>query len=232
MPGLDGAHAYLKQLRERLALAFADRRQAFQRIHDHNLWGTTESVSGPGSHLAATESIRRELPALVRRLGIATLLDAPCGDLNWMRHILPDMGIRYIGADLVPAVVERARAATDWPEASFLVLDIVEDPLPEADLWLCRDCLFHLSNADVFAALANFLRSGIPLLLTTIHTGPEPKNRDIRSGAFRWFDLFQPPFNVPRAPVALFDDYQPGWPPRQMVCVTREQVADALARRG
>jgi hypothetical protein len=229
MPSLSGA---LRQLREQLLLAMSDRRQAFQRIHDRNLWGTEESVSGPGSHLAATEGIRRELPLLVQALGVETLLDAPCGDLNWMRHILPEMGVSYIGADLVPQLVARARARTDWPRSRFLVLDIVEDPLPDADLWLCRDCLFHLSNADVFAALENFLRSGIPHLLTTIHTGPEPKNREIRSGGFRWFDLFQPPFNVPGPPVLAFDDFEPGWPPRQMVCVTREQVAAGLARRG
>ncbi|MFN3590677.1 MAG: class I SAM-dependent methyltransferase [Thermaurantiacus sp.] len=229
MPSLSGA---LRHLRERFLVAVSDRRQAFQRIHDGNLWGTEESVSGPGSHLAATESIRRELPELVKALEVQTLLDAPCGDLNWMRHILAPMGIAYIGADLVPRVVETARTRADWPQARFLVLDIVEDPLPAADLWLCRDCLFHLSNADVFAALENFVRSGIPYLLTTIHTGPEPKNRDIRSGGFRWFDLFQPPFNVPGPPVHAFDDFEPGWPPRRMACVTREQVAAALARRG
>lgn len=229
MPDLLGA---IRGMRERVALAFLDRRQAFQRIHDRNLWGTEESVSGPGSHLAATEAVRRELPRIVAALGVRTLLDAPCGDLNWMRHILPEMGVSYIGADLVPAVVERARARTDWRHARFLVLDIVEDPLPAADLWLCRDCLFHLSNADVFHALENFLRSGIPHLLTTIHTGPEPKNRDIRSGGFRWFDLFQPPFNVPGPGLFAFDDHEPGWPPRQMVGISREQVAQALARRG
>jgi hypothetical protein len=232
MASLSGAIARLRHLRERLALSFADRRQAFQRIHDRNLWGTRESVSGPGSHLSATESIRRELPRLVSVLGVKTLLDAPCGDLNWMRHLLAEMDVAYIGADLVPAVVEKARAATDWPRARFLVLDIVEDPLPAADLWLCRDCLFHLSNADVFGVLRNFARSEIPLLLTTIHTGPEAKNRDIRSGGFRWFDLFEPPFSVPGPPVAAFDDFEPGWPPRQMVCVARKQVEEALGRRG
>ncbi len=43
----------------------------------------------------------------------------------------------------------------------------MEGPLPKADLWLCRDVLFHLPNKDVITVLANFANSEIPYLLTT-----------------------------------------------------------------
>jgi len=38
--------------------------------------------------------------------------------------------------------------------------DITSDPLPRADVILCRDCLVHFSLADAQAAIGNFARSG------------------------------------------------------------------------
>lgn len=59
----------------------------FTSIYRNNGWGSLESRSGAGSTLASTANIRRELPGLVERLNIRTLLDAPCGDFNWMKEV-------------------------------------------------------------------------------------------------------------------------------------------------
>src|SRR4029077_7259276 len=56
----------------------------FADIYHGNLWGEPESVSGPGSSLAETAALRRELPDLLAALGVRTLLDAPCGDCHWI----------------------------------------------------------------------------------------------------------------------------------------------------
>uniref|UniRef100_UPI0030DBA6DB hypothetical protein n=1 Tax=Nodularia spumigena TaxID=70799 RepID=UPI0030DBA6DB len=79
-------------------------------FHDHytnNLWGSEESVSGPGSTIQYTENIRKEIPKLVKNLGIKVFLDAPCGDFNWFRMISWQEPIQYIGADIVEPLINR-----------------------------------------------------------------------------------------------------------------------------
>src|SRR6185369_12724105 len=49
----------------------------FAPFYKENRWGDEESVSGPGSSLARTAKLRRELPPLLREVGARTLLDAP-----------------------------------------------------------------------------------------------------------------------------------------------------------
>src|ERR1700754_656572 len=69
--------------------------ERFQRIHDTNLWGAAESVSGLGSEIDAPAVLRTELPLLLQRLGVTTLLDAPCGDGGWIATT--DLGVRVTG---------------------------------------------------------------------------------------------------------------------------------------
>jgi hypothetical protein len=105
-------------------------------------------------------------------------------------------GIRYIGADLLPELVQALAAESGGPRREFLVLDLTRDRLPRADLLLCRDCLVHLSYADIRRALANLLRSGIPYLLTTTFPAGDA-NEDIVTGDWRVLDLERAPFHLP-----------------------------------
>ena len=74
--------------------------ETFTEIFDKNLWASPESVSGGGSEMQNTEAIRRELPYLIQKFGIKSILDIPCGDWNWMKSV--DLcGASYIGADIV-----------------------------------------------------------------------------------------------------------------------------------
>jgi len=167
----------------------------FAEIHRGNLWGEPESVSGPGSSLAETAAVRRELPGLLARLGVRTLLDAPCGDCHWILGAPLDLDL-YIGADIVPALVERNAAGLGGPGREFRRLDRTRDPLPATDAILCRDCLIHFSYRFIERALANFRRSGARYLLTTTYSGLTG-NHDILSGQWRPIDLELPPFNLP-----------------------------------
>lgn len=169
---------------------------AFRHAYLNNHWSGTDSRSGPGSSLDQTAAIRRNLPELCRRLDVRTLLDLPCGDCSWMATI--DLGpVRYIGADFLPEVVQAAAQSHAHPRREFQVLDLLSAPLPAADLVLCRDCLVHLSFADIARAMANLGRSRVTWLLTT--TFPEQRiNEDIRTGDWRPLNLESAPFNWPR----------------------------------
>jgi hypothetical protein len=62
-------------------------RSYFEGMYEQNIWGDRESRSGSASNLKSTERLRAELPALLRDLGVRSLLDIPCGDWVWMQHV-------------------------------------------------------------------------------------------------------------------------------------------------
>jgi len=187
------------------ALLRLDLAARFARIRAIDLWGGPESVSGVGSGLDPTARLRAELPPLLTSLGVRTLLDAPCGDFHWMRHT--DLaGIRYIGGDIVPEIVARNTALYATPDGmrSFVELDLTRGPLPAADAVLCRDCLVHLSLANIERALAAIEASGARWLLTTTFTAVE-RNVDIADGDWRPLNLERPPFDFGAPEAAIVE---------------------------
>ncbi|KKL68199.1 hypothetical protein LCGC14_2127340, partial [marine sediment metagenome] len=56
----------------------------FSEIFFQNAWDCEESLSGSGSSLVQTVSIRKELPILLKKINAMSLLDIPCGDFNWL----------------------------------------------------------------------------------------------------------------------------------------------------
>lgn len=171
------------------------RRRVFTHIFHHNLWLDAETPSGPGSTLARTARLRRELPPLLERYAVGSLLDLPCGDFHWMRELDLD-GRTYIGADIVPELVRQNQRRFGDERRRFLVLDLVSDRLPAVDLVLCRDCLFHLPLGDIERALRNVARSGARFLLTTTFPG-RGANAEAPVGAWRPLDLEAAPFHLP-----------------------------------
>ena len=199
----------------------------FQDHFETNYWANTESVSGAGSTMEYTANIRKMIPQLVEELGKKVILDAPCGDYNWFKTIEWKTPITYTGGDIVKPLVKRNQALYGSEGRSFIDLDILNDPLPPADLWLCRDCLFHLSERDIFLALDNFLKSDITYLLTSNHADCDI-NYDIPTGSFRLLNLQLPPFGLGK-PIRLIDDWIEGFPVRQLALWSRQSVKDALA---
>lgn len=178
-------------------------KEVFSQIN----WGNSESLSGPGSTLATTASIRQHLPALLAELGILTLVDAPCGDLNWMQR-LEYVFDQFIGVDIVAPIIaglNRQKADIGADNYHFQVGDITADILPRADAVLCRDCLVHLPNALILDALANFRKAGFRYLLSTTFVRTE-HNADIAIGDWRPINLTGEPFNLPRPSYAIPDN--------------------------
>ena len=203
--------------------------ERFTRIYQQNYWTGANSASGSGSSIEYTANLRSELPEIFRRFSIANVLDAPCGDFNWMREVVAATTINYTGGDIVRPLVEKLQNSDGSDRVRFLHLDITKDPLPQADLMICRDCLFHLSYKDTRSVLENFVSSGIPYLLTTTHTCTSVfENHDIITGDYRLIDLYSEPYNFPREAMVSIDDWIPPFPERAMVLWTREQVYSAL----
>jgi hypothetical protein len=192
----------------------------FDNAAKENVWGSGESISGAGSELRMTEQYRSQLIKLLPRF--KSMFDAPCGDMNWMRLVLEEVAIDYSGGDISPYVIELNRSR--FPHLKFDLFDITADEFPDVDLWHCRDCLFHLSYADIGRAVANFRRSNIPYALITTHRGII-RNQDIPTGGWRYLDLTRPPFNFPK-PEMMLKDYLPGHLPRFVGLWSRSSLPD------
>ena len=176
----------------------------FADIHSKRIWEHSGTRSGDGSTLEATETLRRRLPEIIDKYEITSILDIPCGDFGWMRHV-DIRGASYIGADIVPEIVETNTAHFADPGVrDFRILDICSDPLPQVDMIFCRDCLVHLSNRRVSAALANIAASGAKYLMATTFTDRK-RNFDIPTGAWRPINLEKPPFDLP-SPVETINE--------------------------
>jgi Methyltransferase domain len=189
---------------DRKSFAGLNLAQRFQRIHDGNLWGAAQSTSGLGSEPEATAVLREELPRLLAKLAVNSLLDAPCGDAGWINAA--SLNVRIVGVDIVPALIERlqARAAAGEIGGEYRLGDITRDALPRCDAILCRDCLVHLSLANIERAVVNFRRSGAVWLITT--TFPEwQANQDCEDGDWRALNFERAPFRW-GAPVELLDE--------------------------
>jgi hypothetical protein len=163
--------------------------ETYNRNQFHQISGKLESISGSGSSLDQTRTLRAELAKLIKDYKIKSILDIPCGDWNWMREV--DLtGIDYIGADIVKSLI--SRNTLSYPQ-SFRVLDITKDELPKSDLVIVRDCFVHFSDEDIFRAIANIKQSGSKYLLSTSFAS-RTMNTDIPTGQWRALNLMIYPF--------------------------------------
>jgi hypothetical protein len=217
----------------RAVLKYSGNEKRFTHIYKTNSWADTESVSGPGSTLEYTKNLRRELPILFDKFSISSVFDAPCGDFNWMKEVLKTNQIDYIGGDIVKPLIKNHNQNYNNANTKFLHFDITKDIFPKVDLWICRDCLFHLSFEDTKAALQQFVASNIPYILTTTHTDTVRfTNKNIRTGSCRLIDLFSTPYNFPDAVLFRIEDWITPFDRREMCLWSRDQVIAALERFG
>ncbi|WP_042419693.1 class I SAM-dependent methyltransferase [Streptacidiphilus anmyonensis] len=176
----------------------------FTEIFQTNHWGSSESVSGPGSELRQTEAVRAALASVLARYPIRTVTDVGCGDVNWIRHVDGfDQLDRYIGLDVVADLVRRNQERYGNERVSFRQADLSRDEIPAADLVIARDCLVHLTHHEALAFLDRLAASSSTWLLTTTYVGLA-ENRDTTGSHWRPLNLQTAPFCLP-APTLHFD---------------------------
>ena len=130
--------------------------------------GASHTLAGPGSTLNYTAAARQFLGAVIAAHGVRSMADLSCSELHWQMQIEGFWQLdSFAGYDIVPAVVETARARAEaaaataragggaTPTFTFAVADSVSDaPFPAVDLVILRDTLMHLPLHDALAVLA------------------------------------------------------------------------------
>ena len=144
-------------------------REIFSGIYQHKVWGALSgggaepAVAGPFANLVRQHSHSRRV------------LDIGCGD-GWAAS---QYGVeQYTGIDVVPAMVEYCRNHHAW--GKFLCLNALTDPLPDADVVLCKEVTQHLPYADILKLVEKLRR--YPMAL---HCSAIGGRGDIEVGAFR-----------------------------------------------
>jgi tetratricopeptide (TPR) repeat protein len=179
----------------RSLVPIADLKAVFSNIYKYNLWGT-ETKSGPGSTLNEAKPITIWMKKNLSKLGIRTIVDAACGDFNWMKHIIGNSDIKYRGLDIVEELIEKNNRLYGSENIKFELANICKNPLPSCDLLLVRHCLSHLCFSDINNFLKNINFVNYKYLLIDTHVLDNSfENRDISSGGFRLINLYSKPFN-------------------------------------
>lgn len=183
------------KLRHRIQKNECSAEQIFSKIYINNAWNNHESRSGPGSELENTKELVNQLPIFLLKHNVNSILDAPCGDFNWMRHVIFNEVV-YYGCDIVQELIDRNNKLYSSERISFFKLNIINDKLPSVDLIFVRDCLVHFNDESIFLFLMNLVKSEIKYLLTTNFPLTE-HNYDISMGNWRPINLKKKPYNLP-----------------------------------
>jgi SAM-dependent methyltransferase len=179
----------------------------FERFYNDCTWSAGETVSGPGSTLSGTAPLRQRLEDTFRLLCIRSIVDAGCGDMNWMRRIAYPFE-KYIGIDVVGALVGKLRNEKFSAVYHFQTGNIATDILPKADAILCRDCLVHLPFAAIMETSRLWKLAGFRFVFVTTFPG-RTENLDCEIAGWRPLNMEIAPFNWPKPLLMISEEHPP-----------------------
>jgi hypothetical protein len=203
----------------------------FKRYKSDGKLILSEYHCGPGSTLWYTKPLRNSLLQLIEKHNIKSMLDAPCGDHQWMNFIKFPTNFDYTGADLHDDMVERNNRIYG---NKFIQLDITEDPLPSKDLMFVRDCLFHFKSETKRKFFQNLLKTDFKFLLTSNHPRCNTNiDNQVDGETFSEINWKISPWNFPN-PIDTIVDYDESddrfkpYPYRTMELWSKEQLQSIL----
>ena len=149
---------------------------AFSAIYAKRVWGTGNDetfYSGPGSRDPFISGYCDMVSSFITERGVRSVVDLGCGDFAVGRRIAGP-GIRYVGIDVVEALIEHNASSYGTDNISFRNCDITSDgDLPDGDLCLVRQVLQHLSNDEILKVLNKC--SKYLFLIITEHIPSDPE---------------------------------------------------------
>ena len=182
--------------------------ERFRQIHSANYWANAESRSGEGSTLEATRRATQAIEEFVQTHEVRSMLDVPCGDFNWMKNV--DLGIPYIGGDIVDALIADNEKRYANGMRKFQVIDLTKSKLPQCELVHTRDCLNHLSIPDIKSALTNICSSGATYIAITQFPAVTVNRNQASGFTYRELNFRLPPFNWPEPVILIDEESHPG----------------------
>ncbi len=177
---------------------------AMAQIYENNLWGGkwSEFYSGLGSH--HPEIVNPYITVVSDFLkafeSLPVVCDLGCGDFNIGKELVK-YSKKYIGIDIVPALITHNKKEFQADNLEFYALDIAKDVLPWGDCAILRQVLQHLSNAEIKEVVEKLYNFKYVILTEHLPKEDFVPNKDIISGQGirlkkqSGVNLLVPPFN-------------------------------------
>lgn len=178
--------------------------ETFSTIYRTKGWGSDggQFCSGPGSWGPVADRYCAFIIDFIAKNRIGSVVDLGCGDFAIGKRIVDGSGVRYTGIDVVPELIEHHQKNSANSRVDFRCANIVSDDLPQADLYLIRQVLQHLSNDEVGEVLRNLSNCSKALISEHVPIHPKsinldkPHGPDIRRFAGSGLYIDQAPFSI------------------------------------
>jgi len=190
-------------LSEIIIMKVSSNDEVFNKIYKYHKWGYG---SGSGSIWMFNKPFVHFVNKFLREHpDIKVVVDIGSGDWQLGRHF--ELGDRkYIGCDVSDVIVNKVKRKYFSENKQFLVLDAVEDELPDGDLVIIKDVLQHLPNNEISRILSKISKYKY-IIITNCILNKKFVNRDIRNGSWRPIDISIAPFN---SKLTLVEKYTEG----------------------
>ena len=175
----------------------------FESAQEYIAWKRThgqESLCGSGSWKKQATDAREFIQEKIIEHKYETILDLGCGDWNWMEDI-DFQGANYLGIDADAEMIYDNSVKYSFNGISFRYGDIFSIDIPEVDLVICRDVLFHV-RSELAVSLINKLKQRTRLHFISTSFNQEKMNQEpraynkIEDWGFYRINLLVDPFNL------------------------------------
>jgi len=166
------------------------------------------SVSGHGSNIGTDQykQLIFNFTNLIEKYQINSILDIPCGDFLWIKEIVKNQDIKYLGIDIVEELINNNNLKFKNKKINFQSFDIINfKSNKEFDLVLIRDLFLHIKNSDIIKIINNLKSMNIKYV--ALNSYNNKKNMDVIIGQHRKINLLIEPFNLEK-PIYSFKDYE------------------------
>ena len=191
-------------------------KKVFTSIYKSNHWVQTKdfsdtnsiSVSGHGSNTNTVQynELLKNMNNLINKFEIKSILDVPCGDFLWIKKIILENNINYLGVDIVEELINKNIISYKSKNINFKCADILDFNTNKFyDLLLIRDLFLHIKNEDIIKILSNIKLMNIKYIALNSYTNSF--NEDVLIGEHRKVNLLIEPFNL-KKPIFIFKDYE------------------------
>lgn len=159
-----------------------------------------ESLSGPGSSKHQAIDVINFLQDSISKYGFKKIIDLGCGDWNWMEDVNLH-GAEYLGIDCDDEMIQQNSTKYGSDKVKFQVGDIFSIDIPDVDLVICRDVLFHVRQELALSLIDKLKEIDDLFLLSTsynkqdVNTGIQ-KYCDIEDWGYYQINLLKHPFNL------------------------------------
>jgi Methyltransferase domain len=151
----------MRRLVRRARRMWATRSNAavFENIYENKLWGVGSDpdipfYSGTGSYDPSVKQYVSLVIDLIHKYDVRNVIEIGCGDFTVASQYV-DKCQKYLGIDVVKALVEHNQRTYGTKAISFSFADASRTKLPPCDLCIIRQVLQHLSNKDIMNIFIN-----------------------------------------------------------------------------